>query len=552
MEDRITIEFHGFTPSDAYDNDNIDQVVDVTRFVQSVSWMNAIKAPWESITVNMRIPLRHWNDVIPGPRMTDGKRTWRQPRPGFWVVVKEGQQAVAWGRASRIASGAAVGGGAQAHIQTMPIQVQCTSWLDVVQKSRIFLSPGMKSGIDGFIYKFDTWGPHMVKLLESFSTKYPGELFDHLWAHLVRVWLPSTFGTDRDGLPFLMGDQIPLVFDDISTSIYAPARAGQHLDVVGFAMNSAGSAIPHGTLWDLFTSSFGADPNIVELFPSLEEMPSTAINTKGIFKSLGVQPVLIYRLKPFLLEPISRSTSQRVNPAAQITNAEALGLFQKPIKRESGINPGTYVFSAADILRWSVAWSDDDRINATYVQTAVQPKTAIGMHGIFGTPQLWDDDIQQHGLRMYDADWPFFPTSTSESKHANLIRQLEALNEFAWIVVSSGQEFASGEVTTHYRPRLRAGNWAVLHFPPPEGDRHEGTVGDLDRWPFQTFHVYIESVSHSVDVDPVSGVVRRRTHFSYVRGSADVVGEPLRPVVGRDFDDTGLADLALPPGRALA
>lgn len=572
------VELHGYTPDGAaagfYRSHDIDRITDLTPFVLSLSWTHSVKPPWETITLTCEIPVRYWSSIIPGepiPAEQKGGKTTRsrQPRTGFWVVVKvptaKGYKAVAWGRAVTLAVGVGVGGQkSPGGLKTARTTIVCASWLSLLQNSRLLLSPGMPSEVEGFIYRLQNWGPVLSELMKIFGSKYPGEMFTRLWAKLVRIWLPPTLGgevafasdgsTGADfstlpltggGKPLFIGDEIPVVHNEETADQFCPARKDQIRPVVGWAINATGSRIPSGSMWDVFASTFIADPNLVELFPSLEDSDSGGM---ALPKTLGTQPVLIYRLKPYLLDPIDKATAQRVAPGAREPSAQTAGLFQDPINRTPGKAGGYasdwYTWTTTEITNWRLRWEDSERVNATTVRTPVQPRTAAATHGVLGTPVYDPEDVQKHGLRFYEGEWPFFPTSPSESDTSTLADNLDALIEFAWVCVGESHVFAVGEFTGVYKPRVRAGHWIVIDFPTPGSKEDEGAPEDLDHWPFYRFNAYIESVTHTVDLaDPDTGVVRGRTTVSFARGSSGEDGNPISPVPVRERAGS-LADIA--------
>ena len=577
--DRIpTVEFHGYTPQGAaagfYKSHDIDRVTDVTPWVQAVTWTNAVASPWETIQLTLEIPIRYWSVVLPGTPIPGDERkgrqtTRRQPRTGFWVVVRtatgNGLKTVAWGRAATISVGMGVGTGKNPGTRkTVRTVIMCTSWLSMLQNSRLMLSPGMPSEVEGFIYRLQNWGSVLSELMKVFGSKYPGTMLTALWKKVVRIWLPPTLGgevafasdgsTGADfatlpmtggGKPLVIGEEIPVVHDADTARQFAPGRIDQTRPVVGWAINAIGSRIPSGSLWDIFASTFVADPNLVEIFPSLEDSDAGGM---ALPKTLGVQPVLIYRLKPYLLDPIDKDTAQRVAPGARTPSAETAGLFQDPVSTVAsglgGFDPAWYRYTTDEVTSWRLRWEDSERVNASTVRTPVQPRSATAAHGILGTPIYDPDDIQKNGMRFYEADWPFFPTSPAESDLSTLGDNLDALIEFGWVCVGASSEFANGELVGLYKPRLRAGHWLQFDLPTPDSDREEGLPEDLAVWPFYRLHGYIESVTHTVEiVDPKNRTVRARTSVTLARVSSGEDGNPVSPVPVRERVGA-LADIA--------
>ena len=112
--------FHGFMEDDynesgSWGKSNIDKETDVTDFVTNLSFTHSVNAPWESIQLTVEIPQSQVHTVIPGVTVfgsdrgvgtgraggegtglgfggsrednLDKRRFFRQPVPGFWVVL---------------------------------------------------------------------------------------------------------------------------------------------------------------------------------------------------------------------------------------------------------------------------------------------------------------------------------------------------------------------------------------------------------------------------------------------------------------------------------
>ena len=265
----ITVELHGFTsrvtppvPGQVVSArrevaGDIDGPTDVTRFVSFVRWTHSVRAPWETIDLTLSIPRRFIGQVLPGALFESGDRTWRQPRPGFWVVVRYEGTAVAWGRADTVRYSVSTAGRARGMVSTQDVSIRCSSWLELLQRSRVLLAPALRSELDGFIYRAQSWGATLSTALQAFSYK-PGGLFQAMWQQMVRVQIPATL-TPNSLDAVTIGDEIPIAHDAASVATYAPARGPQHLDVEGVNINAIGSqAVPNGTIWDTFATTFGA------------------------------------------------------------------------------------------------------------------------------------------------------------------------------------------------------------------------------------------------------------------------------------------------------
>jgi len=64
------VEFHGFSneaqTSNSYGSGNLEWVRDVTAFCTDTQWTTSTQAPWEQITLTMKMPLDMWQTILPG------------------------------------------------------------------------------------------------------------------------------------------------------------------------------------------------------------------------------------------------------------------------------------------------------------------------------------------------------------------------------------------------------------------------------------------------------------------------------------------------------
>jgi hypothetical protein len=536
------VELHGYRGVD------VPGPLDVTAYVSDLSWTHSTARPWETIDLALNLPIDLWQAMLPGLPANSPDRT---PSTGFWVVVKTPNSrgslsAVAWGRATRVRVGLSVVA-TSGHQSIQPVRIACESWLSTLSKSRVLLAASDNAwGKPGFVYKMQSWGPALKALLRSMGERNPGTILDALWREIVRVTVPDTLA----GADLTLGQQVPVVFDQDSADASTPMRKLQHKDVPGYAINAFGSVLPQSTIWQWLESTFGADPSLVELFPSLE-FPSFlapkgsegngADNAEPVYtqvgKALGAQPVLIYRLRPVLLEGITQAAVSRAvqaathNPAAQVAvpASQQIGTFQVPISEEPGVPVDWYDFPADEIRGLPlIEWSDDDRCNMVYSDTPIQPKTQIALHGILGTPIVDADDVARHGLRIYEAAWPFLPATIPDDEPAGretLSRRLDSLIEYTWVAAAKGETYARGQFSSVYKPWVKAGMYGTAEI--RQGQKPK----------ILTF--YIDSVTHSVHVD-AEGAIDRISEVHYSRGVLSPIGVFISPLAtaGSNQDDT--------------
>lgn len=584
-----TVEFHGYTPAGAgkhYGSSDIDAPVDATPFVTRLAWTQSVNAPWETITLDMRVPRRLWLDLFPGPKVQGG----RTPQTGFWVVVREPgtNTALAWGRCVKLSTG--FGADEIGRVETVPVRVECASWLSLLERTRLLLAPAPAAlEARGFVYKMQSWAPQIKALLEGVADQIPGNAFAKLWEGngrgdgIVALTVPTSLVSGEDGAPLEIGDQIPLIYTSARAQQYAPQRYNCHKTVPGQAIRAMGAAIPYANLWDWLRNTFQGDPALVELFPALEYPDAPQRRPRGLLalgegnvanaeiaagagdvipldadgnpyvpdtaqaerrstqlaQALGgAMPVLIYRLRPFLRFPISQESALAgaaqsrdegdANLRPGVPASETIGAFQDPVEVLPAYGVGWYNFFPDEIVRVRLVWSEDDRVTGVFVRSPLQPQTQVAVYGWLGTPVIARGELRKHGLRMYDVDWPFLPATLLESaadvQIATPTAALDALIEAAYVCLGDGQRFARGEMQTIYKPWTKAGMWFRAQFV-------DITEGNAD--PSQTLDAYAETVTHEITVDAQTGAVQARTTVAFARGSAQgYTPIPARP---RDF-----------------
>lgn len=543
------VELHGYLPSETSTSD-LDGVIDVTEFVASLSWGSGVRQPWESLTVQLLVPRHLLQDLLPGRKV--GKS--RRPTPGFWVVVRHGSRrgpALAWGRCVRLRATFEPEQQPAGLVSGVRVQIVCESWLSLLGRSRVLLtSANLDLPDEGFMFSLTGWGKAIQTLCSSLDTDLPGMILDRLWTSTVKITVPTSLATGNDG-PLEIGRNVPVVYTTVLARRSTPRQAPAMTPVPGKALNAFGNTVPRSTLWDWIGSTFVADPNLVELFPALEVDSAGDLTPLG--RALGgSQPALVYRMRPFALVAPTKATIDKALAASEIPRvsgvpaSEVLGAWQSPVDAVPATEEHWYTVRADEVVgAVTLEWSDDNRVNAVYAKSALVPRTMLETYGLLGTPVIETGEMTKHGLRLYDADWPFIATVLQDEStvEAGTTSSIDSLIEMAYMLVGQGEVFASGSVSIHYRPWMRAGHWCVLHL----DDKGGSAFGDRGRDWLLDLTIYLESVEHAIQVGP-DGVVRATTTLSFSRASSGSYS-PL-PVRGHgfktrpadpDFDQAGTA-----------
>lgn len=444
----------------------------------------------------------------------------------------------------------------------------------------------------GFWYNLKAWADKIDQIVENgLNGTSPGELLEKLWIDqeaegLCHMMLPNSLasGIGRSvAEPLLVKDQIPVIWDRATCAQYAPQRLPQHIWVPGSAFNAFGNTLPRGTLWQWIRQTFAVDERVVELFPVLsypskrravpgrnappfEDDPSGSTisivpetgspgeaNMTALGKALGAQPALMYRLKPMLLAPLTQTEGTKIrrqraqnNPALSDDDrerlyeqvpfaqrvAQATGKFtsygQQAIEPSDLTESNWYSFDLGEITEFDCQWDEDNRVNAVYVKTPLQPTTQMELHGLLGVPVISERDVRKYGLRMYDVEWPFLPSGGTEAEANDqegftLTEQLTALIDLFYAILGSDDEsynFGTGRlVSKQYKPWIKAGNWVTGELPEWERVEVEGAGLGLLGGDGVTsgFTAYAHTVVHSVTVQPNGGAILRETSIEFER-----------------------------------
>lgn len=450
--------------------------VDLTPYVGDLVYTNSVTTQGQA-SVLLRWPFRQWPTSGIPPVL-----------PGDWIVVRdEGDNGRAlWvGRVEDVGGGRGAGfsDGPAHQIQSRPLQVTAITFQGLLAKARVLLAPGMKYTIPGALYQFRSWGPAFTAWMQALEVESPGALFSRVFREMARQKLPQSLGGQA------LGDALPLVWDDFTAPELLKPRM---IRVPGVSLQAFGNVIPSGTVWSMLEGCFGADQEIVELFtgPYAGE-PRTAFE-----QALGCHYPLVYRMAP--LHP----TLPPTGPGCLAT-----GRFQ-----EGGGADFPYFFTLDDVLDWGFRLSEAHRFNGYSTHTMLQPASQLGAYGILGTPIIQPLEAENHGLRLREAPWPFFPVAEDKSRRGDFIDEINALNEYAAHALQDGHLKMSGALQLRPDLRLRPGVWALAEI-----------GADLP------FSCYLQSVTHRVTVQKDTGTVTQRTSVGYVRGQVGVSKSPTPP-----------------------
>lgn len=579
LHSSLRVELHTWTDGTPQ---HVQGVIDVTRFVVSASWTDSLLAPWTSINLQLAVPFRMIRDIIPGRKVDHGRNLGSNtnqlpetdvtidtrygyiPEPGFWVVIRNMSEDVRWysmdkrtlsdpvalafGRCHSVSFGVMARQG-DGNTVTVPVAIQAESFLAFTGRSQMQFAPQGKGswGMDGFVWDIGSWNDSMQAVLKSILQPYPGQLLSKLWGSVVRLETPPSLGV------VTLGVTAYVVHDEATAAKYAPMRSGTVEAVMGgMQLPSVGALQPnHPSLLNFFLTTFYANHEAVEFFSSLEY---PAKNVEADLNSLGValggaQPVIVYRLKPWIMEAINSDAVMRTSEAKDKAAAAAkltmdrVGIGKRASRTAGAHGVQWFDWARDEVVSVQMGWNDSNRVNLTFGNWCGAALDDPAHYGLTGTPIVPDTTtIKRHGLRSYAMRWPFFQkggesdvgkaagvvadaataaaiaaaatgfpgASAAASTVAQVAKAVQKITmpdyhnsiiELAWMMSGDGQRWCSGSLGGLYKPQVKPGHWGKVDF-------HDATL---------TF--YIEAVSHSVTVDQSSGHVRKDTTVRFSRGT---------------------------------
>jgi hypothetical protein len=287
-----TIELHTHTRG----------VIQLTDWCTSVSWSHAVAQPWGKISLTLQVPRSQQREV------------W--PRHGDWIVVRDGvtRDALAFGYVKRRGGGITASGPAGA-IVSRPTTVEAVPWLAVLGSLELYVLSQLgatrfggvmgleawEGGLDALLSVADTkrlmptiakqTGSQLasrlgdldpfqdqprealasVPALPSYQRRDIGESLREILPHLAAIVLPKSLGEEE------LGHAVSVVHDPTTATAFAANRSAEA--VPGWGVPGMHAVRPVGaTALSIIMGTFGADPNMVELFASLEApgVPSQA------------------------------------------------------------------------------------------------------------------------------------------------------------------------------------------------------------------------------------------------------------------------------------
>ena len=502
-------------------------VVDLTSYAVSGRWSHGTSLAGNGATVTLQMSRRQLKQLLPGlvvrlrptsepdpitnEQDAESRPQWgRQPNTGWWLLihgrnVDDSKQGWSLTHVTDVLVSETVGGpGAAAEIAS--VNIASESFLSFLDRSSLQISATDNVfGLQGFVYQLNSWGQVMTSILGTLLNKPMGSLLEDLWLSLVRTRFPDSISQKR------MGEFIRVVWNEETTAKYAPLRKGQCIAVPGNQRQHM--SLPTGaSVISALVGLFGADPRLVEMFPSFE--PRVPGSSDLGEDSIGGRLCLVYRFKPVITAAISRKTiKDKYFRSSSPTACERLGIAQTVTKVSPKGFENAFVVPVGDVTGVDLLYSENNRCNLVY-GAHFGPVTGNNSYGLVGSPLVrTTKTVEYHGLRPSTIRWPFFVPTTALARTAvgaslrnvlqlafgdtafvkqaaailptsDVLDYNNAITELAWAVLGEAEQYGQAVVSCRFRPWIRQGVWMTVYT------EANGTLTG-----------YVEQVTHSFQVE---------------------------------------------------
>jgi hypothetical protein len=567
---------------------------DVTEYVSSLSWSFSTTSPYETISLSLEMPFYRTYHVI--PTILD------MPQTGFWVTLHEDSgnnqfgdfgRLLAWGRVDSL--NVSQYADPQTGAKSAQVSLSASSWIHFVNDCQVIMTEaevlpktdrkrfpkarkaaerlwkaiGINAGeMASFFKGFEASGfPNLGRkkpwetglLIDGGLGKAASSLY-HEFAKKV-PFPPALTGKLKGEL--VDSDDASLSFSGITQFLYATKHAyntfnGDDPSLRDLARFGAHSVVPMGTAsklvvqqrqggaWDFVQSTFGMDPNVVEMFPTLIEVPNqqrpfnahkdtlvagekyklgdencplifgSYINAQGF--ECKMVPVILYRMKP--IHDVSVKHPQFVSNAHN-EDAEQLGDNKVPYRQtntpaatvlEAGKYPHFALhphdnnqanfpaleIPANKIFSLNFSLSESQRVTAVSCRPimAKNEKAGVGFNSL-RKPVISVGDLSDYGFRYFELNWDI----AYSGNQSHFVYQ--AIAEYAYHLMDRKSKLGEGSISCDLYPEIRAGMWVSFAFKEMED-------------PFYG-RVYVEEVEHSLQVQD-NGGFQAETRISFSMG----------------------------------
>lgn len=552
--------------------------------------------------------------------------------PGDFVVLRTRPSAAlvpdgrawSWGRVS--ATRTNVSRNPSGSLTHAPYTVLMQGWYDMLSRTKlhVFEQRGLPSV--GTAFNITDWMAIGATLNSSFGDD-AGVILQYMIKQVVRIRLPESLGGGW------LSDEIPVVHNEDTARQYAREFMGIESVSFGRLMPSMVQRFGEQRSTDvgsLINGMFVPEPMLIEVFPYLSMGGETQQTTPGTSASgtgtttaqpppnssqtpppqvaqpasaapltklgqiLGRQPVIVYRIKPFRLNPLytaavakpvyldehveegylfdqqqalqtgtahySQEMRNKLETRRRETREKTAKMITKPLLSDALFAQQTFSSAGCVPLDWSHVTqlsrqrADSERINASTIHVA-PPADAVatsvnGLDGL-GLPITLDKQVEEYGLRIKISKWPFYTPVGTTAELSIFYRAVAAqIMQF----YQNAHLFEYGHVTTHF---TKAAKITESLSTPSTADE---LMPDLEpgRW-FRTSYVnsaggneyfgYITSLNHSIQRTS-AGNLSAHTVLNFMRGHFAEEWDALHGVVVPITEQDTPVTLSGPPGTS--
>lgn len=581
---------------------------DITEYVSSIRWSFLVNSPYEKIDMNLAIPFSDLYHTLPGRSKTGYQldtgfwvTVYDSSFPRDADDKRSKGKLLAWGRVvtlnftrkADLRSGSV----------TAMVSLSADSWVNFLDqnnniatevsefpKDRIRKNPKSRAAAksrwkktsynEAEIIAFEKGffsaaiptpkilgrnDPRNVVRLQKGSLGYAASRLYHTFAK--NTYLPVSMTGKVNGEIVNSDDPAANVdFSSITQFVYAPkelvasqgkvsppdplaadlSRFGRHHAVpLGNGRRLRIDSL-QGGIWSNLTRTFGVDPNLVEMFPTLVEIdPDSAfVNSPDCDKSVRetsyildgddslpdffspyklvedsegpnrmMVPAILYRLKPI-------NSGHSYAPGFNTTLHNELAASNNDPKpypdtnhpTESILHAGRFphfYFDPAIPTNYSeyIIEVNENEIseltfqiseNEKYTAVSIRPLEASNEAAGFGfslhrKPVMNEGLFADYGFRHYEFNLGLTLSGSSSGSVPDMVK---ALSEYGYALLDQRGNLGRGYFSCSIRPEIRAGTWVDIEFADVSQKADDRLLG----------RVYVEEVTHSVDVSSVGAV----------------------------------------------
>lgn len=517
----LRLEVHTFTLGEPFD---------LTPYVKTVSWSESTRAPWDSISAELALPLgllltneiRSSNEpavpLSPLPASLDGylQSAGSQARggvasiasrpqdaslavertvvtrpgvgvdPGLWLKLIEAPtgRALAFGRIVDSSGQHGAGGVGTVSSGT---SIQAIGAMQFLRTLATEVVVALRERVGGLM-DGQSWAAYM-RVVEKIIKRADFGLVvgkRGLLASLAPVAIPPTL---FPGITTL-NELFSAAYTDETGATNAPTRVMDEVPIAG--ATAIASLVPNGTVADVILGIFQREPRLIELFPSLEAKTNNPLEP-GYAEA---KPVLVHRIAPWRTGPLS---IMAVGSDGQPVG----GPIQPRFERPTWSLDKALALKRHEVYRLSHRRTEDARINAVTVNWTVAGGTPARLLPMAGLPLFDRIDVLRHGAKLMELNWDMAPDQSADLvPHAVRLRTVGLLG---WHFYGLGHVFRVGTIDCPYLGlRARAGEPVAVDI------GHKTSP----------FTAYMTRVTHTATVQG-SGEVSARTSIEFDRGLFD-------------------------------